>query len=62
MKTTLTTEEGMRDYFISEYEKYLENKGIDTVCFMGYGYSFEDVKVGAEFYLSYLFWGSRTVH
>ena len=47
----------MREYYISEYEKYLEDKGIDTVCFMGYGYSFSDVKVGAEFYLSYLFWG-----
>lgn len=47
----------LRDFFICEYNKYLENKGIDTVCFMGYGYDFEDVKVGAEFYLSYLFWG-----
>jgi hypothetical protein len=47
----------LSDYYISEYENYLENKGVDTVCFMGYGYSMEDVKVGAEFYLSYLFWG-----
>ena len=47
----------MRGYFISEYEKFLQSKGIDTVCFMGYGYDLEEVKVGAEFYLSYLFWG-----
>lgn len=47
----------LRDYYISEYENYLENKGVDTVCFMGYGYDIEDVKIGAEFYLSYLFWG-----
>jgi hypothetical protein len=47
----------MRGYFISEYEKFLKSKGIDTVCFMGYGYNLEEVKVGAEFYLSYLFWG-----
>jgi hypothetical protein len=44
-------------FFISEFEKDLENQGIDTVCFMGYGYDFDDVKVGAEFYFSYLYYG-----
>lgn len=52
----------MQSYCISEYEKYLEGNNIDTVCFMGYGYKFEDVKVGAEFYISYLFWCKRSDH
>lgn len=47
----------MRGFFISEFEKDLEAKGIDTVCFMGYGYDIEEVKVGAEFYFSYLYYG-----
>lgn len=47
----------MRGFFISEFEKDLENKGIDTVCFMGYGYDIKEVKVGAEFYFSYLYYG-----
>lgn len=47
----------MRDFFISEFEKDLENKNIDTVCFMGYGYNISEVKVGAEFYFSYLYYG-----
>ena len=50
----------LREFYISEYEKFLENKGIDTVCFMGYGYKFEDVKVGAKFYLSYLYYGKMS--
>lgn len=47
----------MRGFFISKFENDLENKGIDTVCFMGYGYDIEDVRVGAEFYYSYLYYG-----
>lgn len=47
----------IRDYFISQFEKDLEDRGVDTVCFMGYGYNIEDVKVGAEFYFSYLYYG-----
>lgn len=39
-----------------QYEKYLEDNGIDTVCFMGYGYHIEDIKIGADFYISYKFW------
>ena len=49
----------MRAFFISEYYKDLENAGIDTVCFMGYGYSIEDVMVGAKFYKSYLYYGAQ---
>ena len=47
----------MRGFFISKFEKDLEIKYIDTVCFMGYGYDVKDVKVGAEFYFSYLYYG-----
>ena len=47
-------------YYTSEYEKHLEQNGVDTVCFMGYGYSFEEVKVGSEFYISYLFYGRNS--
>lgn len=47
----------IRSYFISEFEKDLEKQGVDTVCFMGYGYSLDDVQVGAEFYFSYLYYG-----
>ena len=47
----------MQDFFISEFEKDLENQNIDTVCFMGYGYDISEVKVGAEFYFSYLYYG-----
>jgi hypothetical protein len=47
------------DYFISQFEKDLNEKGIDTVCFMGYGYEIDesDVKIGSEFYFSYLYHG-----
>ena len=48
--------EKLTEYCKSEFEKDLEAKGIDTVCFMGYGYDFETVKVGAEFYFSYLYY------
>ena len=47
----------IRCFFISEFEKDLENQGIDTVCFMGYGYDIAEVKVGAQFYFSYLYYG-----
>jgi hypothetical protein len=50
----------MRGFFISEFEKDLENQGIDTVCFMGYGYNIEEVKVGGEFYFSYLYYGKMS--
>lgn len=50
-------DDNIRDFFISEFEKDLERKGIDTVCFMGYGYKIKEVKVGAEFYFSYLYYG-----
>lgn len=43
-------------YVSEQNDIYLNSKGIDTVCIMGYGYSIEDVRVGATFYLSYLFW------
>jgi hypothetical protein len=46
----------LENFFKSEFEKDLEKQGVDTVCFMGYGYSFDDVKVGAEFYFSYLYY------
>ena len=46
-------DDAMRCFFISEFEKELETRGVDTVCFMGYGYDFDDIKVGAEFYFSY---------
>jgi hypothetical protein len=38
-----------------EYLELLELNGIDTVCFMGSGYDFEDYRVGQEFYFSYAF-------
>jgi len=50
----------MRGFYISEFEKDLENQGIDTVCFMGYGYNVSDVKVGADFYFSYLYYGRNS--
>jgi hypothetical protein len=56
-KPTLDKTHVMRGFFISEFEKDLENKGVDTVCFMGYGYDIKEVKVGAEFYFSYLYYG-----
>jgi len=37
----------------------LENNGIDTVCFMGSSYDFEDIKVGSIFYFSYAFMNRR---
>jgi len=52
-----TSEDELIAFFKSEFEKDLENKGVDTVCFMGYGYDIEDVKVGAEFYFSYSYYG-----
>lgn len=39
----------------TEFIEMLESKDIDTVCFMGSGYSFEDIKVGSVFYISYAF-------
>lgn len=49
------------DEIITKYceEKFfnlLEKNNIDTVCFMGHGYSFEDVKVGAIFYITHSFY------
>lgn len=57
LKHTVSQTDIMRDFFISEFEKDLENRGVDTVCFMGYGYDIKEVKVGAEFYFSYLYFG-----
>jgi len=54
---SLNYHDDIRCFFISEFENDLEKNGIDTVCFMGYGYDFDDVKVGAEFYFSYLYYG-----
>lgn len=42
-----------------EYLEYLESEGVDTVCFMGYGFDFEDYRVGQEFYMSYAFFARR---
>ena len=49
--------EQLRDYFISAFDIFLESIGVDTACIMGYGYSFEDVKIGSTFYFSYLYYG-----
>lgn len=46
----------MLTYSINKFDEYLNNKGIDTVCFMGYGYKIEDVKVGATFYIPYAYY------
>lgn len=42
-----------------EFIEKLEEAGIDTVCFMGSQYKFEDVKVGSIFYFSYAFMNSN---
>lgn len=49
-------EDLLRDFCIKEHTAFLEERGVDTVCFMGYGYNIEDVNVGAEFYFSYWFY------
>lgn len=36
-----------------EYLELLELNGIDTVCFMGSGYDFEDYTIGQEFYFPF---------
>lgn len=46
----------MLTYSINKFDEYLNNKGIDTVCFMGYGYKIEEVKVGATFYIPYAYY------
>jgi hypothetical protein len=38
-----------------EYLELLEANGVDTVCFMGSGYHFEDYRIGQEFYFPYGF-------
>lgn len=39
-----------------EYLELLESKGVDTVCFMGSGYHFEEYRVGQEFYFPYAYY------
>tara|TARA_R110002074_G_scaffold274514_1_gene446022 strand:- start:293 stop:679 length:387 start_codon:yes stop_codon:yes gene_type:complete len=39
-----------------EYLKRLELQGIDTVCFMGSGYVFEDYRIGQEFYFPFSYY------
>lgn len=51
----------LSQFYKEEFINYLEGEGVDTVCFMGQGYSFEDVKVGAEFYRTYAYYGSQSV-
>lgn len=40
-----------------EYLQLLEDSGIDTVCFMGSGYQFEEYRIGQEFYKPYAYYG-----
>lgn len=50
------------EYIGQQYANILEEKGVDTVCFMGYGYSFDDIKIGSTFYKYTLLYVGRNMH
>lgn len=44
-----------------QYIELLESKSIDTVCFMGSGYDFEDYRVGQEFFFPFAWYEVEAV-